>query len=289
MKSALKLESRKSIELLTPVITNPKQKKNQPSIVKFLDPPTPAKNLPLYSVNDIACSDHQTNSSLSSVSEMNFSHMDIPNAKLSKKKLPTLFDMAKVERDLTCLTQQNLSIMPSMKNTEKGEFENNGVYGFQYRESGTSEYKFFAGEPVQEMLDPGRTKGCYFTVDKDYYKSSEDMVRGFSALNQIGLIPHKHSNPEIYIITDNTTFCGVNKKGNYSTINLKRGVLVLINGNAYHGIHKQGVYKIKKFSSQFYFVFPKQKDKIVYEKCEKDMSLPEMCGPFDFDGVRFYD
>lgn len=217
-------------------------------------------------------------------------------------KRPTLLDFPKIERDFSMLSSNKISRNPTMTSfkfnptmtslksvNKKSDFENNGVYSFQKRQSGTDEHLFFAGEPVQEMLDPGRTKGCYFTVDKSFYPATDDMVRGFSAQNQIGLIPHKHANPEIYITTDNTTFCGVNKQGKYSNINLAKNVLVLIDSNAIHGIRKEGAYRIEKFSSQFYFVFPKQKDKVIYVKCDKDMSAPERDNRQGFDGVEFYD
>jgi len=80
-------------------------------------------------------------------------------------------------------------------------------------------FNVYLGEDVQELLDPDRTQGCYFTGDHSYYKASEDIVRGFCCLSQIGLIPHRHSDSEVYIVTDNTIFCGESKEGKYATIN----------------------------------------------------------------------
>jgi len=64
---------------------------------------------------------------------------------------------------------------------------------------------------------------------------------------------------------------------------------VLIDGLACHGIHKSGVWRVKEFSSQFYFIFPKKTEKINYIEYNEDLSNPVRAGPNDFEGVKFYD
>jgi cupin superfamily acireductone dioxygenase involved in methionine salvage len=51
-------------------------------------------------------------------------------------------------------------------------------------------------------------------------------------------MPHAHADPEIYIVYSKVTFCGLNRDGQYATVNLKPNTLVMISGGATHGIYK---------------------------------------------------
>jgi len=63
----------------------------------------------------------------------------------------------------------------------------------------------------------------------------------------------------------------------------------MIDGMACHGIHKSGVWRVKEFTSQFYFLFPKKSEHINYIEYTNDMSDPVRAGPNDFKGVKFHD
>jgi len=99
---------------------------------------------------------------------------------IEKKKQPTLIECNSVVRDMfCCISNKCQSILNSMQNTDKSSDHNKtnlieGMYKFASRQSGTTDWKHFSGEAVQEMLDPGRTRGCYFTVDKSIHVASED-------------------------------------------------------------------------------------------------------------------
>ena len=114
------------------------------------------------------------------------------------------------------------------------------------------------------------------------------MVWGFGTLDQIGLMPHAHAEPEIYIVYENVTFCGVNRKGQYATVNLRPGTLVLISGGAMHGLYKNGIYEVGKYIKHFYWCFPKPSDCISYVACDVEKDFPVQTDVFWFKGVSFF-
>ena len=198
--------------------------------------------------------------------------------------MPSLLEVNAVQRS-TIFVQNQLKSKISIVEIE-GNYGSNGMYKSILRKSGPIDGREFCGECVQEMMDPGRTRGCYFTVEK--YKNPDYMVRGFATLNQIGLMPHAHADPEIYIVYSNVIFCGLNRKGEYATVNLRPKTLVLISGGATHGIYKSGIYKIEKFINHFYWCFPKPSDCISYVTCEEDKDFPVQTDVFGFKGVSFF-
>jgi hypothetical protein len=100
----------------------------------------------------------------------------------NKNLVPSLLDANNVQRSTVFVTNQ---LRSKCSVTEiQGSYGSDGMYKSVLRKSGPIDGREFCGECVQEMMDPGRTRGCYFTVEK--YKNHDNMLRGFATLNQIG-------------------------------------------------------------------------------------------------------
>jgi hypothetical protein len=201
-----------------------------------------------------------------------------------ESSMPSLLDVSEVGRSTVFVTDM---LKSKLGNGEvRGSYGPDGVYEGLEIKSGLSEGRELCGECVQEMMDPGRTQGCYFTVEK--YKNPDNMIRGFATLDQIGVMPHAHAEPVIYIVSSNVTFCGLDRNGQYATVNLRAGTLVLISGGATHGLYKNWGDEIEKFINHFYWCFPKPSDCISYVACGEDKDFPVQTDVFGFKGVTFF-
>jgi hypothetical protein len=184
----------------------------------------------------------------------------VPSQSINKSPMPSLLEVNEVQ-DSAVFVENQIESERILAEIE-ASYGSNGIDKSAPRKSSSCDCGDYCGDWDQEMMEPRKTRGCYYTVET--YNNPYHMDRGYATLNQIGLMPHTHADPEIYIVSSNVVFCGLNRDGQYATVNLRPKTLVLINGGATHGIYKNGIYKIEKFINHFYWCFPKPSDCITY-------------------------